>query len=103
MTLKAPNYDFAAGEGFRLDNLATARVPLQKALDSGSIEAVKRCALAGMGLAVLPKMAVTAELTSRPGPSLPVFVQMIRHRARCTTPALHALWSLVEQSFAKNP
>lgn len=132
LILKAPDYDFIAAEGFKLEDIAPAQVlltdnnctfrllfervlsaagiSLQKALELGSIEAVKQCAMAGMGLAVLPKMAVAAELSSRrlvalpwSGPTFPVFVQMVRHRARWTRPALHALWSLVEQSFVKNP
>jgi DNA-binding transcriptional LysR family regulator len=130
--LKAPDYDFVAPDGFKLEDIAAARVlltdnncafrslfervlsaarvSLGNALELGSIEAVKQCAIAGMGLAVLPKMAVTAELKHQrlmmlpwSGPTFPVFVQMVRHRGRWTTPALHALWSLVEQSFVKNP
>jgi DNA-binding transcriptional LysR family regulator len=77
-------------------------------MELGTIEAVKQCAMASMGLAVLPKMAVTAELKHKrlvpvawPGPGFPIYIQIARHSTRWISPALGALWSLAAQSLAK--
>jgi len=128
LIVKAPDYDFISSGDFKLEDLSAARVLLTKkdctfrllfervlgagqvfldnVLELGTIEAAKQCAMAGMGLAVLPKMAVTAELKRKrlvslpwSGPGFPVHAQMLRHRQRSASPALDTLWSLTEQSF----
>ena len=132
LLVKAPDYHIGTAPDFKLENIAAARilltakdctfrllfervlsaaqVPLANAMELGSIEAAKQCAMVGMGLAVLPKMAVAAELKQKrlvslpwSAPGFPVFVQMLRHRQRSASPALHALWSLAEQSFEAEP
>jgi DNA-binding transcriptional LysR family regulator len=87
--------------------LAVAQVPLPDTLELGTIEATRECAIAGMGLAVLPKMALTEELEDKrlvpvrwPGFGFAIFAQMIRHRERWVSPALYGLWSLLEQNLA---
>ncbi len=128
LIVKALDYDFTSTGDFKLEDLAAARVLLTNkdctfrllfervlsagqvylgnVFELGSIEAAKQCAMAGMGLAVLPKMAVMAELKQKrlvslpwSGPSFQVHVQMLRDRQRSVSPALHALWSLTEQGF----
>jgi DNA-binding transcriptional LysR family regulator len=122
-----PDHRLAAEVEFKLENLIHERVlvtgrncpfrllferaligahaSLKNMLVLESLEAIKQCTKAGMGLAVLPKMAVTAELKRRrlvalpwPGPAFPVRVQIIRHAKRTPSPSLHALWRLAEQS-----
>ena len=124
----SPDYHFVNPSGDSLANLMEERVLLpgescpfrqlfERALDAvhirlrntltlASIEATKKCAVAGMGMAVMPKMAVALELESGrlapapwPGLGFPACVQMIRHRKRSASGALKALWDLAEQSF----
>jgi DNA-binding transcriptional LysR family regulator len=131
LIVKSPDYRFTPEEPCRWEDLAAvpillssrncpfrllferavdaAQVVLADTMELGTIEAAKQCALAGMGLAVLPKMALHAELKQKrlisvawPGLGFPVYSQMIRHRERWASPALHALWGLAEQTLAHN-
>jgi DNA-binding transcriptional LysR family regulator len=131
LTVRGSDYHFMTGTEFELENIADERVLLtesgsmfrvlfERALQAkgislehvtelGSIEAVKQCALAGMGLAVLPKTAVISELKKGqlislpwPGAASPLYVQMVRKRDREISAALQAVWSIAEQSFARN-
>jgi DNA-binding transcriptional LysR family regulator len=81
-------------------------VQLSTVLELTSIEAVKQCALAGMGVAVLPRTAIAHELAQRrlapvrwKGPPLVAYTQMLRHRERWMTPALEGLWKLAQKYF----
>jgi DNA-binding transcriptional LysR family regulator len=129
LIVKAQDYEFSATEPFSWEALAAARVlltnrncafrllfervlgaaqvSLMDTMELGTIEAAKRCAVAGMGLAILPSMALDTELKQKrlvpmawPGPGFPIFCQMIRHRERWASPALNALWGVAEQSLA---
>jgi DNA-binding transcriptional LysR family regulator len=80
---------------------------LNKTLELPSIEAIKRCAASGMGIAVLPRIAVAKEVEHRqllplPWPKEPirVYSQMIRHSERWQSPALVAFWQLAKQILA---
>ncbi|HEV2199931.1 MAG TPA: LysR family transcriptional regulator [Bryobacteraceae bacterium] len=86
--------------------LDLAPVRLSGALELTSIEAVKQCAIAGMGVAVLPRTAIVHELEQRKlvpvrwtGTPLVAYTQMVRHRERWMTPALEGLWMLAEKYF----
>ena len=88
--------------------MSATRVQLKNTLELASIEAIKQCALAGMGLAVVPKMAVTTELLHKrlvavpwPATGLHAQVQILRHRKRPASAALYAFWSLTEHVFAE--
>lgn len=77
--------------------LKMAKVRPGTILEFHSVEAIKQCAMAGMGVAVLPKMAVAAELaegclTALPwvGPCLEITAQMIWHKDRWVSPAMQA-------------
>jgi len=70
-------------------------------LEFGSIEAIKQCTVAGMGITVLPRMAVQSELDagklvalrwSKPIGPLPI--QLMYHRDKWVSPALRALIEL---------
>lgn len=86
--------------------LTAAHVSLRNILELASMEALKQCALAGMGLAVVPRMAVTMELKHKtlvalpwPGLRFRAHIQMLRHRRRMASPALLAFWGLTENAF----
>jgi DNA-binding transcriptional LysR family regulator len=131
LIVKAPEYEYSAADPFSWEDFAKARViltdrtfvfrslfervleaaqvSLTDTMELGTIEAAKRCAMADMGLAVLPKMALTAELKDKrlvsvpwPGPGFSIYLQVIRHRERWASPALHALWGIAEQQLAKS-
>jgi DNA-binding transcriptional LysR family regulator len=131
LIVKSPDYQFISSEFVRWEDFAAARVlladkncafrllfdrasdvvgfPPADTMELGTIEATKQCAIAGMGLAVLPRMAVTPELKGErlvslpwPGTGFPIYLQLIRHRERWASPALQALWRLSEQSLMTN-
>ena len=92
--------------------LEVGPVQLSEAMELTSIEAVKQCAIAGMGVAVLPRTAIAHELAQRRlvpvrwnGAPLVAYTQMLRHRERWMTPALEGLWAMAEKYFgvAKPP
>ena len=92
--------------------LEVGPVQLSEAMELTSIEAVKQCAIAGMGVAVLPRTAIAPELAQRRlvpvrwnGAPLVAYTQMLRHRERWMTPALEGLWAMAEKYFgvAKPP
>ena len=71
-----------------------------RALAFASVEAIKQCALARMGVAVLPEMVVEAELRSGAlvalkwhPKSLKVYTQLVRRRDKWFSPAMQAFWS----------
>ncbi len=131
LIVRGADYHLATGTEFALEHITGERVLLpeggsmfrvlfERALQAqgisvehvtelGSIEAVKQCAVASMGLAVLPKTAVISELKkgqliSLPwhGAGSPLYVQMVRQTDRQVSAALQAVWSIAEQNFARN-
>jgi len=80
-----------------------ADTTLNKTLALPSIEAIKRCASAGMGVAVLPRITVEKELTqhqlvalSWPKETIRVYSQLIRHSERWQSSASIAFWRLAK-------
>jgi DNA-binding transcriptional LysR family regulator len=129
LIVAAPDHDFTSGIG-RLRPSDLARTPvlfsehncpfrvllnrslresgiqLESTREVGSIEAVKQWAIAGIGIAILPGVAVASEIERRllvrvpcEGIELIAYTQMIRAKARWTLPAVSALWDLAEQTF----
>ena len=77
--------------------LEKANVAPASTMEFGSIEAVKQCVMAGLGLAVLPSYAVAAELSQGrlcklpwAGPTLDVVTRVIWHKDKWLSPALTA-------------
>lgn len=77
--------------------LTAAGVAPRDSVEFSSVEAIKQCVAAGMGLAVLPGVAVERELAQGQlaalrwsGPSLEVVTQMVWHARRWQSPALRA-------------
>lgn len=77
--------------------LAAAGVRPGVVLEFGGVEAIKQCATAGMGVAVLPAVAVAEEVTGGQlvalpwrGPDLSVVTQLAWHKDKWLSPALRA-------------
>lgn len=90
--------------------LSASGVRAEAAAEFTSSEAVKRCAEAGMGVAVLAKVSVAAELEAGTltalqweGPRLRVGTYMARHRERWISPALRAVMDTSRRVFQSSP
>ena len=74
-------------------------------LEFASIEAVKQCVIAGMGLSVLPEVAVRSEADAGKLAILPwsgsfsVHMQMVWHAKRWASPALTAFLETTRETF----
>jgi len=71
-------------------------------MEFGSLEAIKHCVKSGLGISLLPKMAVEADLQGGElvslhwsGQPLPIQAQMIFHRNKWLSPPIAALEELV--------
>ena len=86
--------------------LAEAGVVPRETMEFQSIEAVKRCVAAGMGVSVLPSVAVGSELESGALAALAwdgpfeVSTQMAWHEGRWKSPALRAFMGAAGEVFA---
>jgi DNA-binding transcriptional LysR family regulator len=94
--------------------LAAAGVYPTTNLELNSVEAIKQCVMLGMGITVLPEVAVRMEVTQGRLVALPwsepgfeVMTQLIWHREKWQSPALKAFLSLIRErlrdpSFQEN-
>ncbi len=86
--------------------LSSAGVVPRETMEFQSIEAVKRCVAAGMGVSVLPSVAVGSELESGTLTALgwdrpfEVLTQMSWHEGRWKSPALRAFLEAADEVFA---
>jgi DNA-binding transcriptional LysR family regulator len=89
--------------------LNKAGVALDNVIELGTLEAAKRCALSGMGLAVLPRMSILSELNERrlvpvrwpgPAPAPTIAIDVVRHREKWASPAVLAFWELLQEAFS---
>lgn len=78
-------------------------------LESTSAEAIKQCAKIGMGIAILPEMAVIGEVNRGELVQLPwdltatsFATQMFWHEEKWISPAIEAFLSLTREIFLKN-
>jgi DNA-binding transcriptional LysR family regulator len=89
--------------------LGSAGVVPPEMMEFQSIEAVKQCVAAGMGVSVLPSVAVDAELkvgtlaALRWSESFEVLTQMSWHEARWISPALRAFLEAAREVFSARP
>jgi DNA-binding transcriptional LysR family regulator len=89
--------------------LGSAGVVPPKKMEFQSIEAVKQCVAAGMGVSVLPSVAVDAELKAgtlaalRWSEPFEVLTQMSWHEARWMSPALRAFLETAREVFSETP
>ena len=78
-----------------------------RSLEFLSVEAMKQCALASMGIAVLPEVVVHRELKQGllvaldwPSKPIVVYTQLYRHRDKWMSPVMAAFWSLAVATCA---
>lgn len=79
--------------------LSSANARASRTLEFASVEAIKQCAKARMGIAILPEMVVHDDLRAGvlialpwPSRSLLVYTQLLRHRGKWVSPAMRAFW-----------
>jgi DNA-binding transcriptional LysR family regulator len=82
-------------------------VSVARSLEFLSVEAMKQCALASMGIAVLPEIVVHRELRQGllvaldwPAEPLAVYTQVYRHRDKWMSPVMVAFWNLAVATCA---
>lgn len=78
-----------------------------RSLEFSSVEAIKQCAIARMGVAVLPQFVVADDLRSGklialpwPAQSLSVYTQIVRSREKWFSPAMQAFWNTAIEMLA---
>lgn len=76
-------------------------VPVRASQEFLSVEAIKQCALATMGIAVLPEVVIANDLkrgslvaVDWPRKPLLVYTQMFRHQDKWMSPVMSAFWNL---------
>jgi DNA-binding transcriptional LysR family regulator len=102
---EAPDYGCAYRGQFERQ-LADAHVSTDRALEFASIETVKQCVVSGMGVSVVPSVAVEADvaagrlvrLTWRP--RFEVFTQLVWNTRRSISPAQAAFVATARDTFA---
>lgn len=82
-------------------------VNVTRSLEFLSVEAIKQCALASMGIAVLPEVVVQRELKQGtlvaldwPRKPMAVYTQVYRHRDKWMSPVMEAFWDLAVATCA---
>jgi DNA-binding transcriptional LysR family regulator len=75
-------------------------------LEFTNVEAIKQCAIAGMGIAFLPEFTVAAELEQGrlvsltwEGHAFEVMIQMLWHKEKWFSPAMSAFINITRESF----
>jgi DNA-binding transcriptional LysR family regulator len=96
-----------AGCSYRMQfqhQLSTAGVQPTTMLEFDSLEAIKQCAQVGVGIAVLPAIALTTEIAQGKLVPLPwggdpicLTTQMIRHKKKGVSPALQAFMQVTRK------
>ncbi|WP_342513538.1 LysR family transcriptional regulator [Sporosarcina sp. FSL K6-1522] len=88
------------------DSFRSVEVYPKNKFEFGSIEAIKQCVIAGLGIAVLPEMAVEEDIRLGKMKELawvntlsPVFTQIAWHKDKWMTPPLQALIELTHETF----
>jgi DNA-binding transcriptional LysR family regulator len=83
-------------------------VPVTRSLELLSVEAIKQCALASLGIAVLPEVVVQRELKQGglvaldwPRKPLVVYTQLYRHRDKWMSPVMTAFWQMAVGTCAE--
>lgn len=87
--------------------LAEDGIHLSELIEFGSVEAIKQCVMVGMGIAVLPAVAIANEVAQGQlaalhwmDGDLQVYTQMIWHKDKWLSPALNAFLDLCRAEMA---
>lgn len=91
----------------KLDEMMTAdRVRAGNITEFSSVEALKQCAIAGMGIGLLPEIVVAAELQRKQlkslawvGPELDIATHIIWHRDKWLSPGMAAFRELLREKL----
>lgn len=88
--------------------LEKEQVQANTIMEFGSLESIKQCVKNGLGVSLLPKIAVAEELKrgelvvlAWSGPSIPIQAEMLFHRHKWVSPALLALEQLIVDRVAR--
>jgi DNA-binding transcriptional LysR family regulator len=90
-------------------HLAAALVSTDGALEFASIETVKQCVIAGMGVSVLPSIAVENDVAARRLVRLPwrepfdVYTQLVWSTRRTISPAVRAFMAIARLTLMPRP
>jgi DNA-binding transcriptional LysR family regulator len=101
-----------AGCGYRekLDRImALANVRPGNVTEFSSVEAIKQCVMAGMGLALLPAMVVAREIRQHQiralpwaGSSLDIATHVLWHKDKWVSPAMAAFQELIQENLEES-
>ena len=86
-------------------DLKSHGIPYQIVLEAGSVQAIKEMAASGLGLCVLPDLAVRKELSSNLLDALPykndykIYIQLFCHNSKWISPYLADFIELVKKSI----
>jgi DNA-binding transcriptional LysR family regulator len=90
-------------------SLIAARVRPGTKIEFASIEGIKQCVIAGLGIAVLPEMTVIKEIDqgqitslSWKGPDFRVFTQIAWHKDKWISPALQAFLTITRKTLVRS-
>lgn len=88
------------------DMLNKAGVQPSSSLEFGSVEAIKKCVISGLGITLLPRVAVEAEVAEGQlvdlnwsGPDFNMTTQIVYHKDKWISPALQALLDLAGETI----
>jgi DNA-binding transcriptional LysR family regulator len=90
--------------------LALHRIRLGNVTEFSSVEAIKECVAAGMGIALLPAMTVAREIRQSlckqlpwAGPALDIVTYLVWHQDKWVSPAMSAFCDMVTSSVEDSP
>ncbi|MGA7343193.1 MAG: LysR family transcriptional regulator [Terracidiphilus sp.] len=99
--------EFGCGYRAKLDRvMALQNIRPGHVTEFSSVEAIKQCVAAGMGVAILPAIVVASELRRRQfkalnwtGPSLDIATYIVCHKDKWISPAMAAFMELVKEKL----
>jgi DNA-binding transcriptional LysR family regulator len=92
------------------DLLAAMRIQPDSTTEFSSVEAIKPCLAAGMGIGLLPEIVVASDLKSHKlktlrwtGPSLDIATHILWHRDRWVSPSMEAFLAVLTKTLDRKP
>jgi DNA-binding transcriptional LysR family regulator len=89
--------------------LAAERIRLQSVTEFSSVEAIKMCAMAGMGIGLLPEIVIAAELKAGKlktleweGKDLSIATHLLWHKGKWISPCMEAFVRVVTEDLLEN-